>query len=64
MMDKCTVLLMTVGSHNPNKIVFQVVEVHKALINITRVASAGYECHFNNIGGYLLGTPRTTMFRL
>ena len=49
-------LLMTIGAHVPKKIVFQVADVHKALLSITRVADAGYECHLNNVGGYLLDT--------
>ena len=33
---------------------FQVANVHKALLSITRAADAGYECHLNNKGGFLL----------
>ena len=49
-------LLMTIGAHAPKKIVFQVAEVHKPLLSITRVSDAGYECHLNKVGGYLLDT--------
>ena len=49
-------LLMTVGAKSPKRIVFQVADVHKALLSITRVADAGYECHLNKAGGYLLDT--------
>ena len=38
------------------KIVFQVADVHTALLSITRLAGAGYECHLNGVGGYLLDT--------
>ena len=47
-------LLMTMGAQMPKKIVFQVADVHKALLSITRVADAGYECHLSKAGGYLL----------
>ena len=49
-------LLMTMGAKTPKRIVFQVADVHKALLSITRVADAGYECHLNSIGGYLYDT--------
>ena len=42
---KC--LLMTVGADRPRRITFQVADVHKALLSITRAADAGYECHLN-----------------
>ena len=42
------------GCKGAKKIVFQVADVHKALLSITRVADAGYECHLNKAGGYLL----------
>ena len=49
-------LMMTMGSKAPQRIVFQVADVHKPLLSITRVADAGYECHLNHRGGYLLDT--------
>ena len=47
-------LMMTSGAVSPKRITFQVADVHKALLSITRVADAGYECHLNHKGGYLL----------
>ena len=49
-------MIMTMGAVTPKNIVFQVADVHKALLSITRVADAGYECHLNKTGGYLLDT--------
>lgn len=40
----------------PNIITFQVSDVHKTLMNITQSADAGYECHLNAKGGWLLDT--------
>ena len=48
--------MMTSGAESPKKIVFQVADVHKALLSISKVADAGYECHLNKEGGYLLDT--------
>ena len=47
-------LLMTLGAKTPKRITFQVADVHKALLSITRVADAGYECHLGKKGGFLL----------
>ena len=47
-------LMMTSGATTPKRITFQVADVHKAFLSITRVADAGYECHLNKTGGYLL----------
>ena len=49
-------LMMTRGATGPKRITFQVAEVHKALLSITRAADVGYECHLNAQGGYLLDT--------
>ena len=49
-------LMMTRGANGPKRITFQVAEVHKALLSITRAADAGFECHLNAKGGYLLDT--------
>ena len=49
-------LLMTMGAAQPKQITFQVADVHKALLSITRIADAGYECHLNDKGGFLLDT--------
>ena len=48
--------MMTHGATGPKRIVFQVAEVHKALLSITRAADVGYECHLNAKGGHLLDT--------
>ena len=48
-------LMMTRGAPGPNRITFQVAEVHKALLSITRAADVGYECHLNANGGLLIG---------
>ena len=49
-------LMMTRGATAPKRITFQVAEVHNTLLRITRAADAGYECHLNAKGGYLLDT--------
>lgn len=49
-------LLMTVGAKVPKRITFQLADVHKPLLSVTKVADAGYECHRNSFGGYLLDT--------
>ena len=45
---------MTRNARGPKAITFQVADVHKALLSNTRVADAGYECHLNARGGFLL----------
>ena len=47
-------LMMTKYANGPKRIVFQVADVHKALLSITRIADAGYECHLGARGGRLL----------
>ena len=47
-------LMMTRNARGPKNITFQVADVHKALLSITRAADAGYECHLNARGGFLL----------
>ena len=47
-------LLMTKGAKTPKKSVFQVADVHKALMSITRVADAGYACWLDKSGGWLV----------
>ena len=49
-------LMMTRNARGPKNIAFQVADVRKALLSITRAADAGYECHLNSHGGYLLDT--------
>ena len=51
---KC--LMMTRGAQMPKRTTFQVADVHKTLMSITRAADAGYECHLNAKGGWLLDT--------
>ena len=47
-------LLMTLGANDPKRIAFQVADIHKPLSSITRAADAGYECHLNHLGGFML----------
>ena len=49
-------LMMTKGASLPKRITFQVADVHKTLLSITRAADVGYECHLNAKGGYLWDT--------
>ena len=46
-------LLMTLGSAVAKNIVFQVADVHKPFLSITRCADMGFDCHLTNAGGYL-----------
>ena len=46
-------LLMTPGSQVCKKIAFQVADVHKALMSVSRVADMGYNCHLGATGGCL-----------
>ena len=46
--------MMTRNARGPKNITFQVADVHKALLSITRAADAGYECHLHARGGFLL----------
>jgi len=45
---------MTRNAREPKAITFRVADVHMALLSITRVADAGYECHQHARGGFLL----------
>ena len=47
---------MTRNARAPNRITFQVADVHKALLSIDRAADAGFECHLVARGGCLLDT--------
>ena len=49
-------LLMTLGSAVAKKIVFQIADVHKPLLSISRCADMGYQCHLEQSGGYLEDT--------
>ena len=46
--------MMAKYANGPKRIVFQMADVHKALLSITRIADAGYECHLGARGGRLL----------
>ena len=46
-------LLMTPGSEVCKRIVFQVADVHKTLMSVSRVADMGYNCHLGKTGGCL-----------
>ena len=48
--------MMTEGSGVPKKITFQVADVHKPLLSITRLADNGYVCALGGKGGYLEDT--------
>ena len=47
---------MARGAQLPKRITFHVADVHKTLMSITRAADAGYECHLDAKGGWLLDT--------
>ena len=49
-------LLMTLGSTAAKKIVFQVADVHKPLLSISRCADMGLHCHLGKEGGYMEDT--------
>ena len=46
--------IMTPGSMVPKLLTFQVADVHKALLSISRCADMGFECHLGQSGGFLL----------
>ena len=46
-------MLMTMGAKIAKKIVFQVADVHKPLLSISRCADMGFNCHLDKVGGYL-----------
>ena len=46
-------LLMTLGSQTPKRISFQVSDVHKALLSISRCADMGFDCFLGKHGGFL-----------
>ena len=47
-------LMMAKNASEPRHITFQVADVHKALLSITRAADAGYECHLGQRVGCVL----------
>ena len=46
-------LMTTAGSQLIKKISFQVADVHKPLLSISRIADLGYDCVLGKEGGYL-----------
>ena len=49
-------LMMTEGSRQVKRINFQVVDVHKALLSVSRAADMGFECKLGRSGGTLTDT--------
>ena len=49
-------LMMTLGAKTAKKIVFQVADVHKPLLSISRCADMGFRCHLGAEGGYMEDT--------
>ena len=48
--------MMTLGSTTAKSIVFQVADVHKPLLSISRCADMGFYCHLGKDGGYMEDT--------
>ena len=48
--------MMTLGSTMAKKIVFQVADVHKPLLSISRCADMGFRCHLGKEGGFMEDT--------
>ena len=44
---------MTDNSGTINRIAFQLADVHKALLSVSRLADQGYECTLGKLGGVL-----------
>ena len=49
---KC--LMLTPGCRFPKKIIFQVADVHKPLLSVTRAADASFDCLLGKVGGALI----------
>ena len=49
---KC--IIRTPGSLEEKRITFQVADVHKPLLSVTRAADAGFDCLLTNTGGFLI----------
>ena len=47
---------MTLGSRTCKKTCFQVADVHKPLLSISRIADLGFDCILGKAGGYLADT--------
>ena len=45
--------MMTENNRTPKIIAFQVADVHKALLSVTRAADMGYQCVLGKHGGWL-----------
>ena len=46
-------IMMTQNSQVPKRIAFQVADVHKPLLSVTRAADMGYDCVLGKMGGWL-----------
>ena len=49
---KC--FIRTPGNHKERRITFQVADVHKPLLSVTRAADAGFDCLLTDTGGFLI----------
>ena len=49
---KC--LIRTPGNRKERRITFQVADVHKPLLSVTRAADAGFDCLLTDTGGHLI----------
>ena len=47
-------LMLTPGAQEVKRITFQVANVHKPLLSVTRAADAGYDCLLTDKGGWLI----------
>ena len=56
--ERCC-LLMTQGSQVCKKLNFQVADVHKPLLSISRLADLGFDCLLSRNYGYLIDTTST-----
>ena len=60
-------LLMTLDAVAAKKITFQVADVHKPLLSISRCADMGFQCHLGREGGYMEDTmtgERIPLYRI
>ena len=47
-------VIRTPGSTEERKIIFQVADVHKPPLSVTRAADAGFDCLLTDSGGFLI----------
>ena len=47
-------IIRTPGSREERRITFQVADVHKPLLSVTRAADAGFDCLLTDTGGFLI----------